>query len=131
MARTKQTPSGVKLALTSDSREHDDAEAATEPVEMADVSDSAPDDSLTQPAPLDQCKNLQITIEEYALSIKETSEVEAQIRQTQLFLFTYGAQETENLQKELQRWKADEENIEGKLNFYILALTLDAYTTNN
>ncbi|GFU36830.1 hypothetical protein NPIL_215121 [Nephila pilipes] len=98
MARTKQTPSGGKLARASDSGICDDAEAPTEPVEMADVSDSAPDDSLTQPEPLDQCKNLQITIEEYALSTKTTSEVEALIRQTQLFPFMYGAQETEKLQ---------------------------------
>ncbi|GFU33995.1 hypothetical protein NPIL_460131 [Nephila pilipes] len=43
-----------------------------------------------------------------------TSEVKAQIRQTQLFPFMYGAQEAEKLNQELQRWKADKESIEGK-----------------
>ncbi|GFU39582.1 hypothetical protein NPIL_284491 [Nephila pilipes] len=85
MARTKLTPLGGKQARATDALECDDVEANLELVEMADVSDLAPDDSLTKPPPLHQCKNLQITIEEYALSIKGTSEVEAQIRQTQLF----------------------------------------------
>ncbi|GFT03940.1 hypothetical protein NPIL_542591 [Nephila pilipes] len=114
MARTKQTPSGGKQARATDALECDDVEENLEPVKMADVSNLAPDDSFTKPPPLDQCKNLQITIEEYALSINGTSEVEAQIRQTQLFPFMYGAQEAENLNQELLRWKADKENIEGK-----------------
>ncbi|GFU18619.1 hypothetical protein NPIL_372761 [Nephila pilipes] len=103
MARTKQTPLGGKQAHATDALEWDAVEAHLEPVEMADVSDLAPDDSLIQPPPLDQCRNLQITIEEYALSIKGTSEVEAQIRQTQLFPFMYGAQEAKKLNQELQR----------------------------
>ncbi|GFT77517.1 hypothetical protein NPIL_19791 [Nephila pilipes] len=120
MARTKQTP-GVSPNLQSSAVMANVDDLGDPPhldpaVEMADVSDLAHHDSVTKPLPLDQCKNLQITIEEYALSVKGTSEVEAQIRQIHLFPFMYGAQDVENLNQELLRWKEEKERIEGKLN---------------
>ncbi|GFS61591.1 hypothetical protein NPIL_394301 [Nephila pilipes] len=123
MARTKQTPSGVKLVRAGDAivdGEEENAEAVTEPVELADMSDSAQVECHSQPLPLDHCRKLQLDVEEYAHTLKGISEVEGQMRHAQLFPFLCGAQDMEKLQLELQRWKNEKENIEGKLSLLYL-----------
>ncbi|GFT95188.1 hypothetical protein NPIL_421521 [Nephila pilipes] len=78
MALTKQTPSGVKLVRAGDAivdGVEENAEAVTEPVEMADMSDSAQVECHSQPLPLDHCRNLQLDVEEYAHTLKGISEV--------------------------------------------------------